>query len=227
MNSTILLVDDHGIVRQGMATLLSTTDDLTVVGEAGDGLQAIEIARELTPDVVVLDILMPGMTGVAVIPELRAVSPRSKIAVLTSSEDNELAFAAIEAGAHAFLLKSMAGDEILLAIRRVIHDEVVIHPQVTQRILGLVRTMRQPRIDPFAVLSERERDVLRSLAQGASNARLAETLAISIKTVKTHIGKILDKLELTDRTEAVAFAWRHGLIQQEIPLPDAQVRKQP
>lgn len=226
MNATILLVDDHGIVRQGMATLLSVTDDLTVVGEACDGPQAIEMARQLAPDLVVLDLLMPGMTGVAVIPVLRASSPRSKIAVLTSSDDDELAFAAIEAGAHAFLLKSMIGDEILHAIRRVIDDEVVIHPQVTQRILGLVRTMRQPRIDPFAVLSERERDVLRSLAQGASNARLAETLAISIKTVKTHIGSILAKLDLTDRTEAVAFAWRHGLIHQEVRLPDAQVRKQ-
>lgn len=226
MNSTILLVDDHGIVRQGMAALLSTTKDLTVVGEAGDGPQAIDIARKLTPDVVMLDLLMPGMNGAAVISAVRAVSPRSKIAVLTSSEDEHLAFAAIEAGAHAFLLKSMAGDDILHAIRRVIDDEAVIHPLITQRILGLVRTMRQPRVDPFAVLSERERDVLRSLAEGASNARLAEMLAISIKTVKTHIGSILAKLELTDRTEAVAFAWRHGLIHQEVRSPEAPAGKQ-
>jgi NarL family two-component system response regulator LiaR len=217
MTSSVLLVDDHDIVRQGLAALLGTTGDLRIIGEAGDGRQAIEMARELAPDLIILDLLMPGMDGVTAIRPLRTVSPASKLAVLTSSEDNELAFAAIEAGAHAFLLKSMSGSELLHAIRRVVDDEVVIHPAITQAILKLVRRIRQPEANPYAGLSERELDVLRALAHGASNARLADTLSISVKTVKSHIGSILSKLHLTDRTEAVAFAWRHGLMQEQQP----------
>ena len=215
MKSTLLLVDDHGIVRQGMATLLASTDDFTVVGEAGDGRQAIDIARALTPDLIILDLLMPGMDGVTLVRSLRTVSPASQLAVLTSSEDDELAFSTIEAGAHAYLLKSMSGAELLAAIRRVLADEVVIHPVITQRILKVVRRIRQPEANPFSILSEREIDVLRALADGASNARLADALSISVKTVKSHIGNILSKLHLTDRTEAVAFAWRHGLMDNQ------------
>lgn len=212
IQTSVLLVDDHDIVRQGMAALLGTTGHLRIVGEAGDGRQAIALARELAPDLVIIDLLMPGMDGVTAIRSLRTVSPGSALAVLTSSEDEELAFAAIEAGARAFLLKSMSGGEILQAIRRVLDDEVVIHPTITQGILKVVRQIRRPAANPFGVLSERELEVLRALADGASNARLAETLSISVKTVKSHIGSILSKLHLADRTEAVAFAWRHGLM---------------
>lgn len=215
MTNTVLLVDDHAIVRHGMAALLGTTNYLTVVGEAGDGRQAIDIARSLAPQLVIIDLLMPGMDGVTAIRSLRTVSPTSKLAVLTSSEDEELAFSAIEAGAHAFLLKSMSGRDLLEAIRRVLDDEVVIHPSITHGILKMVRRIRQPQVNPFAGLSKRELAVLRALANGASNARLAETLSISVKTVKSHIGSILAKLHLSDRTEAVAFAWRHGLMGED------------
>lgn len=215
MTSRVLLVDDHGVVRQGMTALLGMVDDLDVVGEACDGEQAIELAGALNPELIVVDLLMPGMDGVTAIPALRKVSPASRLAVLTSSDDEELAFAAIEAGAHAFLLKSMSGQELLDAIRRVLCDEVVIHPMITQRLLKVVRRVRQPASDPFKGLSERELDVLRALAEGASNARLAETLSISVKTVKSHVGSILSKLHLGDRTEAVAFAWRHGLMSRK------------
>lgn len=215
MSATVLLVDDHSIVRQGMAALLAAVDELELVGEAGDGRTAMEVARTLAPDLVVLDLLMPDTDGVALVRALRLISPQSRLAVLTSSDDDELAFAAIEAGAHAFLLKSMTGDELLAAIERVLADEVVIHPAITQRILRVVRTIRQPEANVFAALSDRELDVLRVLAGGASNARVADTLSISITTVKTHVGSILSKLHLGDRTEAVAFAWRHGLMSRE------------
>lgn len=214
MTATVLLVDDHSIVRQGMAALLAAVDGLQLVGEAADGREALDRVRDLAPDLVMLDLLMPNTDGVALIRSLRMLSPSSRLAVLTSSDDDELAFAAIEAGAHAFLLKSMTGDELLAAIERVLADEVVIHPAITQRILRVVRTIRQPEANAFAALSERELAVLRVLADGASNARVADTLSISITTVKTHVGSILSKLHLGDRTEAVAFAWRHGLMNQ-------------
>ena len=221
MNIRVLLVDDHDIVRQGLAALLGTTDDLVVVGEASDGRAGIDAARSLAPDLIVLDLLMPAMDGVSAIRSLRAASASSRIAVLTSSEDEEMAFSAIESGAHGFLLKSMAGRELLHAFRSIAADEVVIHPAITQRVLKVVRRIRQPENNPFAVLSERELDVLRALADGASNARLAEILSISVKTVKSHIGNILSKLYLTDRTEAVAYAWRHGLMQDGPPRADS------
>ncbi|MHA4867211.1 response regulator [Duganella sp. PWIR1] len=215
MTSSVLLVDDHDIVRQGMAALLGTTGDFAIIGEAGDGKGAIELARDLAPDLIMLDLLMPGMDSVTAIRSLRTVSPSSKVVILTSSEDDDLAFSAIESGAHGFLLKSMSGTELLQAIRRIVCDEVVIHPAITQRILKAVRTIRQPEVNPFAPLSDRELDILRVLAEGASNARLAETFSISVKTIKSHVSSILSKLHLADRTEAVAFAWRHGLMNDE------------
>ena len=212
MTATVILVDDHSIVRQGMAALLAAVEGLEMVGEAADGQEALNGVRRLAPDLVMLDLLMLNTDGVALIRSLRLISPSSRLVVLTLSDDDELAFAAIEAGAHAFLLKSMTGDELLAAIERVLSDEVVIHPAITQRILRVVRTIRQPEINVFAALSQRELAMLRVLADGASNARIAATLSISVTTVKTHIGSILSKLHLSDRTEAVAFAWRHGLV---------------
>lgn len=214
MTVMVLLVDDHSIVRQGLGALIDTDGDFKVAGEAADGTQAAELARVLLPGLIVLDLLMPNTDGIMLIRMLRTISSDSKLAVLTSSEDDELAFAAIEAGAHAFLLKSMAGAELLDAMRRVMDDEVVIPAAVTQRIVKMVRKIRHPDADPFAELSERELDILRTLADGASNARLADTYSISVRTVKSHVGSILSKLQLNDRTEAVAFAWKNGLVKK-------------
>lgn len=215
MTVTVLLVDDHSIVRQGLAALIDTVGDFRVVGEAADGKQAAEMARTLMPDLIVLDLLMPNTDGVMVVRLLRTISPGSKLAVLTSSDDDELAFAAIEAGAHAFLLKSMAGAQLLDAMQRVLDDEVVIPSAITQRIVKMVRKIRQNEANPFAELSDRELDILRTLADGASNARLADTYSISVRTVKSHVGNILSKLQLNDRTEAVAFAWKNGLVKKD------------
>ena len=212
MKATILLIDDHEIVRHGLAGLLGATEDLAVVGDTGDGRHAIELACARAPQLILVDLLMPGIDGVAAIKLLRTASPASRIAVLTSSEDEDLAFAAIEAGAHSFLLKSMSGVELLRAIRQILRDEVVIHPVIARQVMEAVRRIRQPVIDPFAGLSVRELDVLRALAAGASNARMAQMLDITDKTVKSHMSSILSKLALSDRTEAVAYAWRHGLM---------------
>ncbi len=212
MKTTVMLVDDHAVVRQGVRSLLVLTEDFEVVGEAGDGAQAIDLARELVPDLVVIDLLMPGMDGVTAIRGIRTVSPRSHVVVLTSSEQDELAFAAIEAGAQSFILKTMLGDELLSTLRKAAQGEAVIHPFVARRILHAVRRIREPRHNPFADLTERELEVLRQLGEGGSNARIATALHISEKTVKSHIGNVLAKLHLADRTEAVAFAWRQGLM---------------
>lgn len=212
MTSSVLLVDDHALVRHGLASLLATTHDFAVVGEAADGALASQRVTELAPDIVVIDLLMPGVNGVSAIRAIRAASPGTTLVVLTSVEEGPMALAAIEAGAHAFLLKSMSGDELLAALRRTVQGEVYIHPVVARTLLHAVRERRHPVVDPFAELTTRELDVLKALGDGASNARLGDLLSISEKTVKSHIGNILAKLRLADRTEAVAFAWRNGLM---------------
>lgn len=212
MKTTILLVDDHAVVRQGLASLVSMSGEFTVVGEAADGAQAIELARECAPDLVVIDLLMPGMDGATAIRAIKTVSPRSQVVVLTSSDDNDIAFAAIEAGAQSFLIKSMSGDALLDTLKRIAMGESVIHSTVAHRILSTVRRAKEAVSNPFASLTERELDVMKSLAEGASNIRIARALGISENTVKSHIGSILAKLYLSDRTEAVAFAWREGLL---------------
>jgi len=212
MTVTVLLVDDHAIVREGLRSLLVLSDEFDVVGEAGDGDRAIELAREFVPDLVVLDLLMPGMDGAAATRGIRGASPRSHIVVLTSSDDDELAFSAIEAGAQSFLLKNLPGAALLSALRDAARGEAIVHPFIARRILDLTRRARQPTPSPFDLLTERELDVLRRLAEGGSNARIAATLGITDKTVKSHLGNVLAKLHLADRTEAVAFAWREGLM---------------
>lgn len=212
MTTRVLLVDDHAIVRQGLRGLLELDGTFEVVGEAADGAAAGTLANELRPQLVVMDLLMDGVDGVAAIRAIRNCSPHSHIAVLTSSEEDELSFAAIEAGAQSFLLKTMLGDELLATLRRIAAGESVIHAGVARRILQFVRQARARRPSPFAELTERELEVLRELAEGGSNARIASALHISEKTVKSHIGSLLAKLQLGDRTEAVAFAWREGLV---------------
>lgn len=217
MKISILLVDDHAIVRQGMASLLGMTEEFVVVGQASDGTAAIDMAQHLLPDIVLLDLLMPGIDGAQAIRRIREVSPRSQIAVLTSVDDDELAFAAIEAGAHSYLVKAMSGEQILDALRRMTLGEPVVHASIAQRLLQRVRATPKVKVDPFASLTERELQVLKALAEGASNIRIAKMLHIGESTVKTHIGNVLAKLYLADRTEAVAFAWREGLLAPKSP----------
>jgi DNA-binding NarL/FixJ family response regulator len=216
MKTTVLIADDHAIVREGIRSLLETTDDFEVVGEASDGQQAVALTLARAPAMIILDLMMPGSSGASVIATLTRECPVSRIVVLSSTEDDDLAFSAIEAGAHSFLVKTMLGDELIDTLRRVARGEAVIHPKIARRVLTVVRRVNTPQVDPFEPLSDRERAVLQELAKGRSNNRIAETLHISEKTVKTHVSSVLAKLQLSDRTEAVAFAWREGLMAGEV-----------
>ncbi|QWP77972.1 response regulator transcription factor [Lysobacter sp. K5869] len=213
--TTLLVADDHAVVREGIRSLLRLAPGFVVVAEADDGEDAVAMARMHVPDVVLLDLMMPGIGGVAAARGIRAASPRSHIMVLTSSDDEALAFAAIEAGAQSFLPKSTRGETLLQAIRHAALGESTLHPSIARRILERMQRARRPAADPFAQLTERELDVLRRLAEGGSNARIAASLAISEKTVKAHLSNLMSKLQVTDRTQAVAFAWREGLMRKK------------
>jgi NarL family two-component system response regulator LiaR len=210
---TIMLVDDHAIVREGLASLLSIVGIFGNIIQAIDGTHALALAQEHQPDVIVIDLLMPGLMGPDAIGQLSIISPHSKIAVLTSTEDDVMAFAALKAGASSFLLKSMSGEEILASLKRISEGEEIIHPSVSNALLKM-SLRNEHGHDPFSLLTPREIDVLTELAKGASNARIAVALAITERTVKSHIGNVLSKLDLADRTEAVAFAWRNGLMKK-------------
>lgn len=212
MSATLLVADDHAVVREGIRGLLRLAPGFVVVAEADDGESAVAMACRHAPDVVLLDLMMPGIGGVAAVRGIRAGSPRSHVMVLTSSDDDELAFAAIEAGAQSFLPKSTRGEVLLQAIRNAVIGEATLHPAVARRILSVVQRARRPAADPFAELTERELEVLRRLAEGGSNARIASCLAISEKTVKAHLSNLMSKLQVSDRTQAVALAWREGLM---------------
>ena len=212
MSKSILIADDHAVVREGLRGLLRLDPEFVVVAEAADGETAVSLARQHAPDIVLLDLLMPGIGGVAATREIKASSPGSHIMILTSSDDDEQAFAAIEAGAQSFLLKSMRGEHLLQAIRSASIGESTLHPAIARRILTAMHQSRQPQPGPFADLTERELQVLRSLAQGGSNAKIAMDLGISEKTVKVHLSNVMSKLHLSGRTQAVAFAWREGLM---------------
>ena len=215
MAATVMIVDDHAVVRTGLRSLLELSDELKVVAEAENGEKALELSGRLKPDLILMDLVMPGAGGVAAIRAILAKRPETHIAVLTSTDDDKLAFDALEAGARSFLLKSMFGDELLSAMVRAAQGENVIHPTVAVRILKVVRKGFDTVPTPFSALTNRELEVLRELARGASNVAIAGRLYISEKTVKTHVSNILGKLELSDRTAAVAFAWREGLLKPQ------------
>jgi NarL family two-component system response regulator LiaR len=174
------------------------------------------VAQAASPDIVVIDLLMPNMPTAGAIRILRALCPAAAIVVLTSSQDRKAAFAALEAGAQSFLLKSMSGEQILDALDKIAAGMPVIHPWVTSSMVEMLKS-RGGRQDPFYALTPRELDVLVELSKGASNLRIAARLDITERTVKAHLSSVLAKLGLGDRTEAVAFAWRHGLVTPEDP----------
>ncbi|UQZ90944.1 DNA-binding response regulator [Deltaproteobacteria bacterium Smac51] len=213
---SILLADDHDVVRHGLRSLLEIMDEFEVAGEAANGRLAVEAAARLRPDIILMDLIMPEMDGVTAIRQIVESLPDSHVAVLTSTDDDRLAFAAIEAGARSYLLKNMMGDELLSALKRIAAGENVIHPRVAQRILDVVRHGFDPVPVPFTELTAREIDVLKELANGGSNAGIAQKLSISEKTVKTHLSSVLGKLQLKDRTEAAAYAWREGLLKADV-----------
>ncbi len=209
---TVLLVDDHAIVRSGVRAYLEIQPDLQVVGEAGSGAEAVRLAAELVPDVVLMDLVMPEMDGVEATWRLRRVSPRSQVVVLTSFHDDTHVFPAIKAGALSYLLKDIGPEELVEAVRAAAQGEASLHPRIAARLVQELRGDRGQPANPFSELSEREHEVLRLIADGLSNAEIAARLVLSEKTVKGHVSNILSKLHLQDRTQAAVYAWREGLV---------------
>jgi NarL family two-component system response regulator LiaR len=211
---TILLIDDHRVVRQGVRAFLSTQPDLLVVGEAESGAQGVELAARLAPDVALMDLVMPGMDGVEATRQLKRVSPRTQIIVLTSYHDDEHIFPVLRAGALSYLLKDIGVDALAEAVRGAARGETALHPRVAARVIRDLQGARDTH-NPFSELSERELDVLRLIADGRSNAEIAAQLILSEKTVKGHVSNMLSKLQLADRTQAAIFALRGGIARKE------------
>ena len=212
---TILIVDDHLLVRQGVRAFLETQPDIRVVGDVGSAEEAVQLATELVPDVVLMDLVMPGIDGVEATRRLRRVSPRSQVLVLTSYHQDEHIFPAIRAGALSYLLKDVSPLELAEAVRRAARGEAVLHPRVAARVVQELQGARAEAFNPWSDLSERELEVLRLIADGMDNADIAARLVISEKTVKSHVSNILSKLHVGDRTQAAVYAWREGVVRRE------------
>jgi two-component system, NarL family, response regulator LiaR len=212
---TVLLIDDHRIVLQGLRDFLELQDDLDVVGEASSGEEGVKLAADLLPDVVLQDLVLPGgIDGVETTRRIKAVSPSTRVIVLTSFADDDKVFPAIKAGAISYLLKDVSPEELARAIRAAQRGEAVLHPEVAAKLMQEFSTPR-PAEPPVEQLTERELDVLRLIARGKSNKEIADSLVISEKTVKTHVSNILSKLHLADRTQAAIYALRQRLVPME------------
>jgi DNA-binding NarL/FixJ family response regulator len=213
MSVRVLLADDQPLMLVGLAILIGDTDDLEVAGRAGDGHEAVRLARELRPDVVVMDIRMPGMDGIEATRRTTADPDPPKVLVLTTFDDDEYVYGALRAGASGFLLKSMALDAILNAIRVVAVGDALLAPSVTRRLIADFAGTSGPAADagPIAGITDREREVLALVGQGLSNGEIAERLVISAATAKTHVARLFAKLQARDRVHLAIIAFEAGL----------------
>ena len=206
----VLLVDDHEMVRIGLAAVLSTEDDIEVVGEASSGAEGIRLAMEYKPDVVLMDLVMEGMDGIETTRRVMEQLPDCRVIVLTSFIDDEKIYPVIEAGAFSYLLKTSRAAEIAQAIRSAIKGQSVLESTVASKLMNRFRQPKQA-AKPHEELTDREMEVLRLIASGKSNQDVAEELYIGVKTVKFHVTNILAKLGVEDRTQAAIYAFKHGL----------------
>jgi DNA-binding NarL/FixJ family response regulator len=209
----VLIVDDHAVVREGLRTFLDLQDGLEVVGEAADGLEGVQEAKRLQPDVILMDLVMPKLDGVAAMRALRAQVPDSRVIVLTSFLDDERLLPAIQAGAAGYLLKNVEPAELARAIHAAQRGEAIIDPTAAARLVEAIADNSRPVVAEPERLTRREREVLELITAGRSNKRIAFELGISEKTVKTHVGHLLAKLGVTDRTQAALLAVREGLVE--------------
>ncbi len=212
---TVMIVDDHEMVRKGARGYLEAQPDITVVAEAGSGSEAVRLAREVVPDVVLMDLVMPEMDGVEATRKVKDISPRTQIIVLTSYHQDEHIFPALQAGAISYLLKDVKARELVAAIHQAARGEATLHPRVAARVIKQVRSGEPDKISPFTELTDRELEVLTLIAKGYTNQKIAEDLVISVGTVKGHVSNILSKLHLADRTQAAVFAWQEGIVRRE------------
>jgi DNA-binding NarL/FixJ family response regulator len=211
---SVLIVDDQQLVRSGFAVILGMETDITVVGQAGDGEEAIALAKELAPTVVLLDIRMPNLDGIAAARVILAETP-CRVLMLTTFDSDEYVYAALRAGASGFLLKDAPSEQLITAVRSVASGNALIDPVITKRLIAQFTQAARPElVEPpqLAELTPREREVLRLVAQGLSNAEIAAVLIVEESTIKTHVGRILMKLGVRDRVQAVVWAYENGVV---------------
>jgi RNA polymerase sigma factor (sigma-70 family) len=210
----VLIVDDDKLMRAGLRAVLSSDEGIEVVGEAGDGRAAIDSARRLKPDVVLMDVRMPEMDGISATREVLEGAPESRVVIVTTFEEDDYVFGGLAAGASGFLLKRTGPEELIAAIHTVAGGEALLSPSVTRRVIE--RMAREPGVESqeerLEELTEREREVLELIAAGLTNAEIAERLVIEESTVKTHVKRVLMKLDLRDRVQAVIFAYENGVV---------------
>ncbi len=212
---SVIIVDDHEVVRKGIRAYLESTGEFKVVGEAGSGRDALRLAAEQVPDVVLMDLIMPEMDGITTTRELKKISPRSQIVVLTSFHEDIHIFPALKAGAISYILKDVKMEDLADALRRASRREVTFHPLVAERVLRSIRG-DDPNNEPLYVeLTARELEILKLIANARTNSQIAEELVISEYTVKGYVSNILSKLHLVDRTQAAVYAWQKGLVKRE------------
>jgi NarL family two-component system response regulator LiaR len=212
---SILIVDDHEVVRNGIRSYLETLPDFEVIGEAASGEEAIRIVTEHIPDVVLMDLIMPGMDGIETTRRVKQISPRTHVVVLTSYHEDAHIFPALKAGAISYILKDMKMDKLVEALHRAVQGEVTLHPRVAARVLQNIRGGgEEPQL--ITILTDRELDVLKLIADGLSNSQIAEKLFISENTVKGYVSNILSKLHLADRTQVAVFAWKKGIVERSV-----------
>ncbi len=204
----VMLVDDHNVVRSGLATFLRAYDDLELVGEAKNGLEALNLCRKKQPDVILMDLMMPEMDGIAATQAILAAYPGIKIIAMTSFEEEKLVQGVLAAGAISYLLKNVTSDELANAIRAAFSGRSTLSPEAARALIQATRPSKQAWVD----LTERERQVLGLVVQGQSNQQIADAMIISLATVKAHISNILSKLGVSSRAEAIAFAIKHKLV---------------
>jgi NarL family two-component system response regulator LiaR len=204
----VMLVDDHNVVRSGLATFLKAYEDLELVGEARNGLEAVNLCRKIQPDVILMDLMMPEMDGIAATRAILADHPNVKIIAMTSFEEDELVHGVLVAGAMSYLLKNVTADELAKAIREAASGRSTLSPEAARVLIQAARPAKQTLCD----LTEREMEVLRLVVQGRNNQQIADSMVISLATVKAHISSILSKLQVSSRAEASAYALKHKLV---------------
>ncbi|GAA4171526.1 response regulator transcription factor [Gryllotalpicola koreensis] len=212
----VAIADDQSLVRMGFRMVLEAQPDIEVVGEASDGASALELARRTRPDVVLMDVRMPGVDGIAATADIAVELPETRVLVLTTFDLDEYAFGALRAGASGFLLKDARPEELLAAIRAVAGGDAAVSPRVTRRMIELFGAQLPgdsgDGTDAAAALTPREREILVAIGRGLSNTEIAAELFLTESTVKTHVGRVLAKLALRDQVHAVIFAYEHGLV---------------